>query len=143
MKRIPAIRSVMTAFPFSLPVEATIGDARAVMAEHDIRHLPIIEQGRPISLISDHDLRLVALAVGESPADHLPVRLACVRDAYVVELATPLDAVLAEMAEQDMDAAVVVREGRLVGVFTMGDACRGFCDVLHKLFGPFTGDDAA
>jgi len=40
-----------------------------------------------------------------------------------VDLNTPLDRVLYEMADRQVDATLVVRKGKLVGVFTVMDAC--------------------
>jgi hypothetical protein len=46
------------------------------------------------------------------------------------------------MAEHCLDSALVVKDGRLAGIFTVSDACRQFGRLLRSLFPP-GGDDAA
>ena len=45
MKRIPAIKSVMTAFPYSIDIDAPIEEAIEFMRRESIRHLPVTENG--------------------------------------------------------------------------------------------------
>ena len=47
-----------------------------------------------------------------------------VNDCYIVDLATPLAAVLRHMATERIGSAVVMQRGKLAGVFTANDACR-------------------
>ncbi len=63
--------------------------------------------------------------------------------AYVVELSEPLDIVVLHMARQRIDSALVVKNERLVGIFTMTDACRFLGGLLRSLFPRGQGDDAA
>jgi CBS domain-containing protein len=75
---------------------------------------------------------------------HVPVEeKVYVSDPYVVDLNAPLDRVLYEMAERQVDAALVVRKGKLVGVFTVLDACRLLAQVVRSRFAPSGGTDAA
>lgn len=130
----------MTPFPWSVVAEAPLERALALMEEHDIRHLPVTRGGRLAGIVSESEIRLVAGASGRSG---LTVDDACARDAYVVELSARLDRVLREMAERHLDAALVVRGGKLVGIFTVSDVCRSFGELLLTLFPDGGGDDAA
>ena len=47
------------------------------------------------------------------------------------------------MAEQRMGSALVVRRGKLVGVFTVTDACRLLAAWLRERFPDPAGDDVA
>ena len=44
------------------------------------------------------------------------------------------------MAERHIDSALVVKRGRLVGIFTSSDVCHHFGQFLKMVFDP--GDDA-
>jgi CBS domain-containing protein len=55
-----------------------------------------------------------------------------VRDAYIVDLETPLDEVLDHMAANQIGSAIVTRQGKLAGVFTTTDACRSFAEFLRE-----------
>ncbi len=94
-------------------------------------------------MVSDRDLR-AARGSDRRPAAEPELRVGDVcASAYVVDLDEPLDNVLLAMADRHIDAALVVRQGKLVGIFTMTDACRSFGEHLRDHFHPPKGDDAA
>jgi CBS domain-containing protein len=135
MRCIPLIRSVMTPFPHSVDVGEPIAIAKQVMADLSIRHLPVMEDGRLIDVISDRDLKLALdPSLGLPPEEELVVRDVCLGDAYVVNVTARLDYVLLEMAKRHIGSALVVKERKLVGIFTTTDACRQFGDLLQSLF---------
>jgi CBS domain-containing protein len=94
------------------------------------------------SVVSDRDIKLVLGPDFAYPNSRdLKVRDAMVKDCYIVDLATPLAAVLRHMAAQRIGSAVVTRRGKLAGVFTVNDACRAFADYLDDI--EAIDDDAA
>ena len=56
MKKIPAIKTVMTPFPYWIDVNAPLSQAEEMMLEHDISHLPVKEEGTLTAVISRHDM---------------------------------------------------------------------------------------
>jgi len=127
----------MTAFPYSVDVDDPIANARALMAEHDIRHVPVKEDGELVGVITQRDIA-VRLGLVTSPDEQatLIVRQVYVPRPFVVELGTPLSDVAAEMARRHIGSALVVKKGRLAGIFTATDACR----VLGVLLGAGAAD---
>ena len=89
--------------------------------------------------------RVIATGPALSPAGRATLRVRDVvpRDAYIVELTEPLDVVVLHMARHRIDCALVVKRQRLVGIFTMTDACRFLGGWLRSLFPRGDGDDAA
>ena len=133
----------MTPFPWFIHIEDRLGRAAEVMAERDIRHLPVTEDGELVGVLAERDLQLV-MGSAASPEQRasLTVRDACVLDAYVVETSEPLDRVLLTMARRHIGSALVVKNGKLAGIFTVTDACRCFAELLESL-SPEIGDDIA
>lgn len=144
MKEIPPIKSVMTPFPHSIESAESLKRAAEVMASSGIEHLPVVEGDRLIGLLTDREARFVLdeAAAGRREAA-VQVKDACVAETYVVELTEPLDVVLTRMARTNVETALVVKEGRLVGIFTRTDACRCFGELLRSLFPRDHDDDAA
>jgi len=144
VKRIPAIKSVMTPFPYSVDEGATVDIALEFMREHQIRHLPVTADGQLAGMISDRDIKLM---LGPDFAylkgNELRVRDAMVQDAYIVDLGTRLDEVLQHMAEQQLGSAIVTRKGKLAGVFTVTDACQAFAEHLREQLRRAGGNTAA
>ncbi len=143
MRHVPLIKSVMTPFPYSIAMDARIEDAQAMMAEHDIRHLPVKESGKIVSVISDRDIRLTLQSGSQRDKDSLRVRDVCVHETYIVELNERLDSVLLHMARYHIGSALVVKNGKLAGIFTTTDACRCYGEYLRSLFPTGNGHDAA
>lgn len=132
MKRIPTIQSVMTPFPYSIPSDAALRRARHMMLEHEVRHLPVVHAGKLVGVISDRDLkRALDPDLGLPPENELFVDDVMVRDPFIAKSTDPLDEVLLGMAEEHIGSVLVVREGKLVGVFTSTDACRAFGEHLR------------
>jgi CBS domain-containing protein len=57
-----------------------------------------------------------------------------VPEAYVVEVTEPLDGVLDQLSTRHIGSALVTRNGRLVGIFTLNDSARLYCQHLRALF---------
>jgi acetoin utilization protein AcuB len=141
--RIPSIKAVMTPFPWKVRLDDPLSHATAVMRERNIRHLPVTDGDQLVGIVTERDIGLVENAVRASRESvSLKVRDACAIDAYVVDLSAPLDRVLAEMAELHIGSALVVKRGKLAGIFTSSDACHHFSRFLVKTFGS-GGNDAA
>lgn len=118
----PTVGKVMTPFPYSIDVGADVVEARVLMDEHEIRHLPVTQNGKIIGVITDRDIQVAgALSDGEAAAR---VREVCHMPAYVVSHDAGLDSVLESLIERHITSAIVTQDGNLAGVFTLTDVCR-------------------
>ncbi len=141
--KMPRMRTAMTPFPHFIDIDGSVDDARALMERHGIRHLPVTESGELVGVIGDRDLKRAADPSDEGRVpEGLRVRDLAHTPAYVVGLQNPLDEVLSHMAEAPVDCALVVKDDKLAGIFTVTDACREFARLLGCRF-PDGGDDAA
>jgi CBS domain-containing protein len=141
LDRMPTVKVAMTPFPWSIDIDEPLSSARAMMTEHEIHHLPVTEHGALVGVISGREVALgTAIASVRDPSREPRVREACVLHAYAVEDTEPLDDVLAIMARERLGSALVTRRGKLVGVFTVTDACQLLADWLRASY-PATGDD--
>ena len=120
----------------------TLTHARDVMAEHDIRYLPVMERGKLVGVLTEKDMRKGETS-GASAGDEALVKDVCDLEAYIVGLSEPLDHVLSKMADNHIGSALVVKDGKLAGIFTLTDACHCFGKLLRSLFPPSGNDHAA
>lgn len=134
MKRIPKIVGMMTPFPYSIAIDAALSEAHRMMQDHEIRHLPVTDEGLLAGVLSERDV-LVAEA-GAADPQSLQVRDVYQARPYVVETTEQLDNVVMEMAERDLGAALVVKEGKLAGIITNSDVCRLLAELLRTWFPP-------
>lgn len=134
----------MTPFPYSVDMEDDVSRALEMMAEHDIRHLPVKEAGQLVSVITDRDIaRIMDSSADGTGIDQRKVRQGCEQEVYIVDLTERLDAVLLHMAKAHIDCTLVTRQGRLAGIFTIRDACRCFGEWLQNQFLHGNDNDAA
>jgi acetoin utilization protein AcuB len=144
LDHMPTVKLAMTPFPWSIDIEAPLSDAREMMAEHEIHHLPVTEHGALVGVISGREVALgTAIAQARDPQREPLVREACVLHAYAVEDTEPLDAVLVIMARERLGSALVTRRGKLVGVFTVTDACQLLAEWLRSCVPGNGGDEVA
>ncbi len=144
MKRIPAIKSVMTPFPYSVEIDASMLEVMEFLQEHSIHHLPVTEADKLVGVLTYKDIKMyLGTEAGAAGRDELKVRDVYIREPYIVDLNERLDKVLRTMAEQHIGSALVTRHGKLAGLFTDTDVCRSFADYLQAQFKPPDGSDAA
>ncbi|MCL2724247.1 MAG: CBS domain-containing protein [Polyangiaceae bacterium] len=130
-KPIPRIQKHMTTSPHSIGVDQTVAKAHDMMREHGIRHLPVLAGGKLVGILTDRDLHLVE-SLKDVDANTLRVEDAMAGVVYSVEPETPLDEVVATMAEHKYGSAVVMQNGKVVGIFTTVDVCRTLAELLHS-----------
>lgn len=146
MRRTPRIKSVMTPFPFSIAPGATLEQAKVMMQEHDIRHLPVCDNHIVVGVLSERELRVAlsleaelrAVAGAANEVGELPARTvieACTKNPLLVELDEYLDVVAAEMAGRRIGSAIVMRGDKLAGILTTTDVCRLLAELLRELSG--------
>ena len=106
-----------------------------MMMERKIHHLPVVDNHELKGLISDRDIKLILGPEFDYPdPKELTVEDAMVDDPYVVDSETSVITVLDELARRRIGAALVTKEGRLVGIFSASDACREFSSWLKREF---------
>jgi acetoin utilization protein AcuB len=117
------IREFMTARPITVGPIDTLTTARSLMKEHGVRHLPVVENGEPVGLVSERDLFAIERYRDVHP-ERCEVHEAMAPLPYCVPPTAGLDEVVSEMAENRYGSALVVESGKLVGIFTTVDALR-------------------
>ncbi len=126
-----AIREVMTQTPHTIGREQTLAIARELMRAFDVRHLPVLEGGKLVGVLSERDVNLLETFRDVDP-HKTRVEEAMSPVPYSVTGGTSLARVAHEMAEHRYGSTVVVDDhGKVVGVFTTTDALRWIDRTLH------------
>jgi acetoin utilization protein AcuB len=115
------IADVMTVSPVTIGREQSLFAARALMDQHQIRHLPVMELGNLVGIVSSRELDLLATAP-EIDAATEPVSRAMTTDVLAVEPEEWVQEVALKMIVRRAGSAVVCRRGDVVGIFTTMDA---------------------
>lgn len=131
MTALPRVKSVMSAFPYSIDADAPIDQAFSMMDEHDIRHLPVTADGKLLGVISENDAKTAA-TLSEQFRSKVMVRDVCTCEPYTVDLNEPLYRVVEEMAARRIGSTIVTKDERIAGIFTTTDACRFLAESMKQ-----------
>ena len=125
------IAEYMTKALHSIGAEQSVDHAAELMREHRVRHLPVLQGGQLLGVVSDRDVKIVQ-SFPDVAGDETPISEAIGLDAYTVEPSTLLADVARHMADHKIGSAVVMDGIEIVGIFTTTDACRALADALAR-----------
>jgi acetoin utilization protein AcuB len=135
-------RDVMTPSPITVTPEATLAEVWDLMREADIRHVPVVEAGVLVGMVSDRDLASldVARVLTADGAEALrralatPVVTVMSADVIFVEMEDDLDDVIELMLEHKVGAIPVVRPDTrdVMGIVSYIDVLRGIRDLVAE-----------
>ena len=124
-----SVGAVMTPQPVTIGRLETLTTAHRLMRSHAIRHLPVLEHGDLVGIVSQRDLLFLETIHGVD-VDRDIVEDAMTTDTYSVAPDTPIATVAKQMARKRYGCAVVMERGRVAGIFTATDALRIVADVV-------------
>jgi acetoin utilization protein AcuB len=129
---MPTISRHMTRQPWTIRKDAKMAQAHRLMREHQIRHLPVLEAGKLVGIVSERDLHLIE-TLPDSDPETVTVEDAMSVDVYVVGVDDPVDRIVERMAQHKYGSAIVLnRSGGIEGIFTTIDALQVLADVLRR-----------
>ncbi len=124
------IDSLMTRSPHTVGLTVPLADAKRLMTEYGIRHLPVLDAGALVGLLSERDVQL-AESLARFDVKSLVVEDAMSQAPYAVSPGTSLAEVAREMAQRKLGSAVVMEGAKVVGVFTTTDGMRALAALLE------------
>lgn len=107
-------------------------EAFCLMRDQNIRHLPVIEDGALVGMLSQRDLRMLGILQDVASCE-LPVEDLMETEVYRVKPTAELAVVAEEMAERKIGSAVVGQGDGLLGLFTTTDALRVLAERMRAL----------
>lgn len=137
------VAKIMSPAPVVVDPQAPVGKVRRLMAEHQIRHVPVMSPDGLVGVISDRDVR-EALPSPMSEADAVEFAAAMERIAVWEVMAeqvitvtpqTPLRQAAHLLADRKIGCLPVLEAGTLVGIVTETDMLQAFGRLLADLSG--------
>ena len=120
----------MTRNPKTVTPGDTLSAAAAIMREHRFNHLPVVEGGRLVGILTDTDLRNASLEPGGEPGGSRPVREVMRTQVWSLTPEDSIEDALLVISQQKFGALPVLDGDRLVGILTKMDLLRAFVDIL-------------
>jgi acetoin utilization protein AcuB len=124
-----SIDHFMTPYPHCIGRDQPLSTANERMRALGVRHLPVLEGGRLVGIVSQRDLYFVETLRDLDPSK-VTVADAMTTDVYVVAPEKPLGEVAAAMAEHKFGCAVIAHGAQIRGIFTTTDALRAVAGIV-------------
>lgn len=119
----------MTRSPRCIDLGDDLQTAADIMRDLGIRHMPVLERGRPVGMLSERDVAL-ATAFSNRPLGEITVMEAMARIPYCIPPETPITVAAKHLATRKLDAALIMSGNRILGMFTNTDALNLLADTL-------------
>ena len=118
-----------TPSPLQVAPNVPVAEVTKMMKENKVRHLPVVENGQPIGIISDRDLRLISSFTSDPT---IMAKSIMTPEPYTVSPETPLEEVAFQMSANKYGSALVLAEnGDIVGIFTVTDALNALIEIVR------------
>lgn len=137
MKKNEPISSIMTQEVVTLSLEDSLYSAEKRMKTHHIRHMPVIDKGKLIGLISLSDLQRISFidAYGKEGTEDTPIyNMFGIQDLMIKNplTASPQNTILEVsklLASKEFHSLPVVENDKLVGIITTTDLLHYFIEL--------------
>ena len=138
MREVPAVRQFMTSPVTSLPSTARLLEAGLLLRAGRIRHIPIIDEGQLVGILSDRDIQrctpsmLTRVTADEYNAifENTVVARVMTRDPQHISPDESLIAAASQLRSQKLGCLPVVENGRVVGIITKDDMLAALVQLL-------------
>ena len=135
------VRHIMSTAPLTVAPDVSVHQAHSLMQARQIRHLPVLDEGRLVGLVSDRDIRLVLPSPATSLAGwevrHLLATLTVgeIMTRFVVTTTpdTPVAEAVRRLLGHKIGALPVVEDCHVVGILTHTDVLRAFLRLDREL----------
>jgi acetoin utilization protein AcuB len=135
------VRDLMMPSPVTVTPQTAVAEAHTRMQRRRIRHLPVLENGCLVGLISDRDIRLVlpspatSLSVWELKYLLAQLTIGEVMTRFVVAVppTCPVPEAVDLMLRHKIGALPVLEQRQLVGILTRTDILRAFYRVHNDI----------
>ena len=126
------VRDWMTPDPITAPLTMTLPEALQLMAQHNIRRLPIVDDDKLVGIVTRGDLRgaqpsqATSLSVFELHylVGRITLEQIMTRNPLTVTDTTSIQEAARLMLQRKISGLPVVKQGRLVGIITESDIFR-------------------
>jgi len=124
--------------PVTVSPEDSFRHAMTLIRQKGIRHLPVVEAGQLVGIVTDRDIRQTSPSPATSLEIHelhyllerVKIREIMTRKVYTVTPETPIEEAARLMLEHKIGGLPVLQAGRLVGIITETDILRAFVEVI-------------
>ena len=125
-----SVERYMSKDVISIGLKSSIQDAISLMREHSIRHLPVVENGMFVGLVTQSDLRGVIIP---SLYGEIDIKDVMVADPITVTPNASIEKAATLIYKNKIGALPVIDKRLLVGIITVTDILAAFIEMMGVL----------
>lgn len=134
------VAEIMTREPYTLGPDDSLESARKMMAEHHIRHIPVVSNdGSLIGVVSQRDVlaagdsTVIQKAGGDGREQYVALSSIMTSPVQSVDEQAGLRGTAMHLQKNKMGCLPVLREGKLVGIITDSDFITIAINLMEQL----------
>jgi len=135
------VQDIMQAELITITPETTLPEALRLVQRRGVRHLPVVENGNLVGIVSDRDLKRAMPSAATSLSaqelnyllDRVKVGEFMTRGVITIAPMFPVEEAARIMVTEKISALPVTEGGRLVGIVTETDVLRLFAKAMGAL----------
>ena len=119
------VRNVITIDP-----GASVKDALGIMKKHSLRHLPVVDNGVFVGLLTSGDVKQAILTC---MLETMKVKEVMLATPYTIRRENSLEDAARLVYEKNIGCLPVVEDGQVMGILTVNDILKAFIDIMGVL----------
>jgi CBS domain-containing membrane protein len=134
------VAEIMTREPYTLTPDNTLADARELLAQHHIRHIPVVSaEGSLIGLVSQRDVLAAADSSvvnrkdGESRENYVALSAIMTSPVQTADESASLRGAALHLQKHKLGCLPVLRQSTLVGIITDSDFVAIAINLMEQL----------
>jgi acetoin utilization protein AcuB len=125
------VASYMTKSPHTIGIDQSLERAHELMNKHRIRHLPVLDNGELVGVVSQRDLYFIETLDSAARAN-ITVEEAMTADVFQTRADATLESVTSAMVKKKLGCAVITDGNKVTGIYSTIDAMRALLDALKS-----------
>lgn len=128
IKKIP-VEEFTSVNPITVNASSLINEVKNLMIENNFRHMPVMENGEVVGILSDRD---IAIAHRFDPNFKLQAKDLMTTHPYTVNVSDSIEEVVFNMSKNKIGSAIVLDDsGQIYGIFTSTDALNALVEIIR------------
>lgn len=124
------VKERMSPDPHTVGPDASVDEALGIMSAHDVRHLPVVADGKLVGLVTDTQLRS---AWFPSLLEEVQVRDVMSDSPLTIDQEATVYHAARLLYNHKLTGLLVLSQGKLTGILTLADILGVFVDLLGLL----------
>ena len=125
------IKDIMSSPVITVSPRNSIQEAIEIMRENDTRRLPVIDRGKLVGMLVQHDIENALRSPGRIP--QTPVEWVMTKKVHYVSPEQTITEAARVMKARKISALPVMESGKLVGIITDTDLLQFLIDLMEQI----------